>query len=441
MATISAAQSIIIVGGGNFGAATALNLAKNHKDKTVTLIDTTPLANPRSASHDINKIVRDDYEDILYMRMMMRAMPQWREDKLYAPHYHQVGMLRADPGNFSKGSMRNYQELNAPSRAEWLDVDEVRKRFNGAFADADFEGVDRVMFNPDCGWAEADKALGAVLQAARDHGARHRVGAVEKLIFDEAGACVGVRFRGGDEMLADAVLLCTGARTSLLLADSAPERTELHAGQRVEATGAVSFTGTFTGAQKEKYTGVPVCKNVLPQVKGESMGMTAEGVIKFNCDMSFTNMQEHKASGQRMSMAPDDEQYGTWFGKAFSSRFEKRALSTMKGLYGKEVNGVKIEKFRMCWDATTKSHDFLITPHPYCANLFVATGGSFHGWKFLPVIGDYIVDMMFGRLEAEYADRWAWDPVSKDEHRANPTYNIEFDLPEWLDGGMQCVAW
>ncbi|KAG7131629.1 L-saccharopine oxidase like protein [Verticillium longisporum] len=64
----------------------------------------------------------------------------------------------------------------------------------------------------------------------------------------------------------------------------------------------------------------------------------------------------------------------------------------------------------MCWDATTKSHDFLITPHPHCANLFVATGGSFHGWKFLPVIGEYIVDMLFGRLAPEYADRWAWDP-------------------------------
>ncbi|KAM0269419.1 hypothetical protein ACHAQH_009756 [Verticillium albo-atrum] len=100
----------------------------------------------------------------------------------------------------------------------------------------------------------------------------------------------------------------------------------------------------------------------------------------------------------------------------------------MRGMYGKEVDGVKIERFRM--DATTKSHDFLITPHPKCTNLFVATGGSFHGWKFLPVISDYIVDMMFGRLEAEYVDRWAWDPSSGDEHRVNPTYDVEFDLPE-----------
>ncbi|KAF3358652.1 hypothetical protein VDGD_01565 [Verticillium dahliae] len=441
MADITQAQSIIIVGGGNFGAATALSLAKSHKDKVVTLIDTTPLANPRAASHDINKIVRDDYADILYMRMMVKAMQQWREDKLYTEYYHQVGMLRADPGNFSDGSMRNYKKLNVQSRAEWLDVDEVRRRFNGAFADGAFEGLDKVMYNPDCGWAEADKALGAVLQAAQAEGARHHVGDVEKLIFNEGGACVGVQFRGGDEMRADAVLLCTGARTPLLLADSAPDRAELHAGHRVEATGAVSFTGRFTGAQKDKYTGVPVCKNVLPQVKGESMGMTAEGVIKFNCDMSFTNMQLHKPSGQRMSMAPDDEQYATWFNRAFSSRFEKRALSTMRGLYGKEVDGVKIERFRMCWDATTKSHDFLITPHPHCANLFVATGGSFHGWKFLPVIGEYIVDMLFGRLAPEYADRWAWDPVSEDEHRANPTYDVEFDLPEWLDGGMQCTTW
>ncbi|KAM0269420.1 hypothetical protein ACHAQH_009757 [Verticillium albo-atrum] len=259
MTTISGAQSVIIVGGGNFGAATALNLVRNYKDKAVTLIDTTPPANPRTASHDINKIVRDDYENILYMRMMIKAMPQWREDSL-------------------KESIRNYKELNVTSRAEWLDIDEVRKRFNSAFADSDFKGLDKVIFNPDCG-------------------AWYHVDTVEKIVFDEAGACVGVRFKGGDEMRADAVLLCTGARTSLLLAESAPERTELHAGYRVAATGAVSFTGTFAGAQKEKYIGVPVCKTVVPQVKGESISITAEGVIKFNCDISFTNMQIHKASG------------------------------------------------------------------------------------------------------------------------------------------------
>ena len=83
-------------------------------------------------------------------------------------------------------------------------------------------------------------------------------------------------------------------------------------------------------------------------------------------------------------------------------------------------------------DASTPTHDFLITSHPHSEGLYVATGGSFHGWKFLPVIGDYIADMMHGRLEADYADRWAWDKKNGDGHSANPTYQVVGDLQDWL---------
>lgn len=83
-------------------------------------------------------------------------------------------------------------------------------------------------------------------------------------------------------------------------------------------------------------------------------------------------------------------------------------------------------------DASTPTHDFLVTPHPHCQGLFVATGGSFHGWKFLPVIGDYIADMMQGSLDPEYADRWAWDKKTGDGHSANPTYQVVGDLQDWI---------
>lgn len=87
---------------------------------------------------------------------------------------------------------------------------------------------------------------------------------------------------------------------------------------------------------------------------------------------------------------------------------------------------------RFSRDASTPTHDFLITPHPHCEGLYVATGGSFHGWKFLPVIGDYIVDMLHGLLGADYANRWAWDQKSGDGHSANPTYQVVGDLQQWI---------
>ncbi|ROT36572.1 sarcosine oxidase [Sodiomyces alkalinus F11] len=431
MSNFNSAKTVLIVGAGNFGAATALYLARHHKDKTVTLIDRTDSANPCAASHDINKIVRDEYTDPLYMRLMLEAMPMWRSDELYSPFFHQVGMLRADPTGYGEGSLRSYQALGAETSAVWLSVEEVRRRWNGVFADAHFGDLERIMFNPGSGWAEADHALKAVLQAARGEGARYRKGVVGKLEFDPEGKCAGVLLDSGDRLAADVVLLCAGARTAELLAASQPGRPEFHLGHRVVATGAMSFAGTLKGAQKERFRDIPVCKNVVEGVKGESMSMTPDGVIKFNCDMGFTNMQHHEASHQKMSITPDEAMYGTWQEEAFSDKFKTRALSTMKGLYGKEMDGVEIESYRMCWDAVTPTHDFLITQHAQSANLYIATGGSFHGWKFLPVIGKYIVKMMEDTLDVEFVRRWGWD-VDDDHLRANPTYDTEFDLPVYM---------
>lgn len=64
-------------------------------------------------------------------------------------------------------------------------------------------------------------------------------------------------------------------------------------------------------------------------------------------------------------------------------------------------------------DGITPNQDFIISPHPRSKNLYIATGGSFHGWKFLPIIGDYVVQMLDNKLGAEFSKRWAWDRDQK----------------------------
>lgn len=56
------------------------------------------------------------------------------------------------------------------------------------------------------------------------------------------------------------------------------------------------------------------------------------------------------------------------------------------------------------------SGDFLITPHPAVSrtSLVLATGGSGHAFKFLPVIGDCVVDLLEGRLDPELEALWGW---------------------------------
>ncbi|KAF7560001.1 hypothetical protein G7046_g4153 [Stylonectria norvegica] len=431
--TTTTTSSVLIIGAGNFGAATALTLIKKGVVK-VTLVDTAAFPNPRAASHDVNKIVRDDYPDKLYMRMLAKAMPMWRTDDLYKTWYHEVGMLRADDSTFGDESIAAYRDMGIANDSEFLPVEDVRKRWNGAFATADFGALDRVLYNPSVGFAEADKALGAVVQAAVDLGVEYLIGVMTTLEFGPQGQCTGIKLQDGRTLHADKILLATGARTAPLLVQSAPDNKELHVGDRLLATGAVSFHAKLQGAQREKFAPIPVLKNCLPQVKGEGMSILQDGTIKFNCDLCFTNYKTFPLTGEKMSVAPDETMYNMWTGPRFLKFFEDRARKTINGLYGKEVEHVKIDAYRMCWDASTPTHDFLVTPHPHCDNLYLATGGSFHGWKFLPVIGEYVADMMQGTLGDDYVDRWAWDKKGGDGHSANPTYQIVGDLQDWTRG-------
>ncbi|PHH71653.1 hypothetical protein CDD82_6393 [Ophiocordyceps australis] len=425
------APSYLIIGAGNFGAATALTLAKRGHDN-ITLIDSAQFPNPRAASHDVNKIVRDDYPDRLYMRMLKKAMPKWRHESPYCDFYHEVGMLRADGTSFGHESMAAYRDMGVANDSRFLPVAEVRRRWNGAFATANFDGLDTILYNPTVGFAEADKLLGAVVGQAIRHGVKYVVGSMKHLNFGPDGECVGITLESGDVFKADKILLATGARTPALLAQSAPQNKLLHLGDRVIATGAISFKAKLFGEQKAKFAPIPVLKNCLAQVKGEGMSILQDGTIKFNCDMCFTNYITLPATGERMSVPPEPNFFNTWTGPKFITFFQERARRTLDGLYGHEVEDIPIDSYRMCWDASTPTHDFLIAPHPHCQGLYVATGGSFHGWKFLPVIGDYVADMMHSSLDSDYADRWAWDKKSPDGHSANPTYQVVGDLQDWI---------
>src|ERR1700761_862835 len=52
--------------------------------------------------------------------------------------------------------------------------------------------------------------------------------------------------------------------------------------------------------------------------------------------------------------------------------------------------------------------DFLIAHHPKYKSLFLATGGSGHGFKFFPVIGEKIVATIEGNVERQLAQIWRW---------------------------------
>lgn len=80
-------------------------------------------------------------------------------------------------------------------------------------------------------------------------------------------------------------------------------------------------------------------------------------------------------------------------------------------------------------------YNFLISPHPSHPNLKLALGGSAHGFKFMPIIGKYIIDMLEDKLDPIIAQKWKWRPGAKLlGSNPHPTALQDLnDIPGWAD--------
>ncbi|KAL9055150.1 MAG: hypothetical protein Q9162_003728 [Coniocarpon cinnabarinum] len=421
-------STYLIIGAGVFGSSTALHLKKSKPNIDVTLIDSSFDPNPTAASSDVSKIIRSDYDDIFYMNLALEAQQAWRHDPIYSPYYHESGILLAEDKGIGRNSYNNHKALGVDSSCEILTPNDARRRFGKWFANADWTDVKENFFNPCSGWAEADATLRSILQAARGAGVRFARAKIAKLMFGTAGECTGVELEGsGERLTAARVVCCTGSRMAKLFADSAPENRALQVNGRMVATGAVSCTVQCETEHRHRYEGAPVLFMGLHHTRGESIPMNKEGLLKFNYEVSFTNTFMHEASSQEISIPPTKDSQTTW-GQDVPQGLKDEVLTVVKNIYGPDAPGLEIGSFRMCWDALTPNQDFIISQHPHGENLYVATGGSFHGWKFLPTVGKYVVQMLDGTLDNEKARRWAWD--RPDQGAACMEYNPQRDLKD-----------
>ena len=93
---------------------------------------------------------------------------------------------------------------------------------------------------------------------------------------------------------------------------------------------------------------------------------------------------------------------------------------------------------RMCWYLDTASSDFLACFHPDLGrSLFIATGGSGHAFKFLPVLGEKVANVMDGtdaqKDSGFWTDKWKWPARQQDD-----SGQILTDI--WVSPNLYCLS-
>jgi glycine/D-amino acid oxidase-like deaminating enzyme len=100
--------------------------------------------------------------------------------------------------------------------------------------------------------------------------------------------------------------------------------------------------------------------------------------------------------------------------------------------YFPQLANLDIVNTRICWYCDSFDGDFFIAKLPDHPQLLIAAGGSGHAFKFMPVLGNVIVDAFEGR-KTKYTDRFKWrtknDAIEKQES-SRSTNSGQKDLDE-----------
>ncbi|KAL1649675.1 hypothetical protein SLS61_006331 [Didymella pomorum] len=426
--------SYLIVGAGVFGVSTAYHLIKKYPNRQVTILDQDPYDgdNRVAASWDWNKVVRADYDDIIYTELALEAQDVFNEDPLWKPYFHKTGIFWVCRSDYAQDVINNYKKLGRAADLKAVSVAEAKKLFGGLFEDANYDGAREVLVNKTSGWSEAGNALRAVTKWSMEKGVKYVVGKAKNLEFDRHNTCTGVLTEDGKILRATNVILSTGAYTGKLLeqAAKASGNKELRAGHRIVAGGITTGMTTLDEKSYERFKDMPVGVQGYNAQIGPFIGSlppTKDRELKWWGEKIFKNTHE-AVPGSWISAPPTGKDYNQW---DVPGPLKLDIDHANDVFYGKNGASWKMDKHRICWDAFTTSSDFIISPHAAAEGLYVATCGSFHGYKFFPVLGKYVVQMLEGNLREDHKEKWAWD-----RERPSPSLNPDwprFEMKDLMD--------
>jgi len=354
-------HDVAIIGLGAMGSAAAFELSRRGAD--VIGFDRFTPPHTLGSSHGESRIIREAYfEHPVYVPMVQRAFELWRElERLSgAALLEQTGglMVGAPGSDLVEGALRSAR-LHGLQHS-LLSAADIRASFPMLHAQPDMVGV----WEPRAGMLAAEACVSAHLEQARRRGAVLR--------FDEAvshwRAAEGpISVSAGlGRTLAKRLIICAGAWVgSLLRGMRLPFGIERQAVHWFEPVGDA---GLFSS---------PRCPIHLWQFDGGRFfyGFPDRGD---GVKVAFHHGGETTAADHvRREVAPAEVDEVRAVVKRFVPAANGRLLRSVVCLY-----------------TNTPDEHFWIDRHPDQPNVLVASPCSGHGFKFAPVIGEILADLV-----------------------------------------------
>jgi sarcosine oxidase len=367
---VKRAADFVIVGAGVFGTWIAHSLRR--QGHTVILVDAYGAGNNRSSSGDETRIIRMGYgSDTLYMRWAVRSLQLWKE--LFAT----IGRpeLFANTGVLWLGATADdyTSQMHAGLSAEGITNEKLTAQDIAArFPQIGLDDVSFGVFEPESGVLLARRSVQAVLDETVRLGVHYLIDQVFAP-GSARGRLDSLRTRSGNELIADTFIFASGPWLPQLF--PAILRTRIFPTRQ-----EVFFFGPPAGSPQFRAPLMPVWLHHGDEMYGlpdvENRG------IKIACDRRGEPFDPE--TGERIVREQSLCEMRTYL---------RRRLPLLKDS--------PLLESRVCQYENTSNGDFLIDRHPEISNVWLVGGGSGHGFKHGPAVGEYVSEMTRGASEAE----------------------------------------
>ncbi len=365
---------VAIVGAGVFGAWSAYFLQKS--GARVLLVDAYGPANSRSSSGGESRIIRMGYgADDIYTRWSMRSLPLWKElfaESRRSELFHKTGVLWIAPEKYpyALDSLAVLQRNNIP--CEKLSFYDLRRRYPQISFDDDAWGI----FEPESGVLMARRAVQAVVDRATAMGVDYRTAAMANPSAQRKLDSIATT--KGEKVSAGSFVFACGSWLPKIFSDLLGPR-------------------MFVSRQEILFFGIPA---------GDKRFTQPAMPTWLHLKDEFYGMPDIESRGFKVA----DDHHGSRVDPDTQSRVPSpEAIEAARQFVARRFPALKdapVIETRVCQYENTSNGDFIIDRHPRLENVWLVGGGSGHGFKHGPSVGQYVAEQVNANADA----RKKWEP-------------------------------
>jgi monomeric sarcosine oxidase len=353
----SKSYDVAVIGAGVFGAWIAHTLRK--KGKRVALLDGYGAGNARSSSGGQTRVIRMGYGDQeIYTRWSMRSLELWKGlfQEARRPFFLPVGVLWMARGEdpLTTKTLATLKRLGVSH--ERVERAELERRW----PQIDFGPNTWAIHEPHSGFLAAFHSVQAVVSIAMTNGVDFLQEAV--VPPEGKGRLGSIATRSGKTVTAGTFVFACGPWLPKVFPDLLGDR-------------------IFPTRQEVFYFGVP---------PGDSRFRSPEMPVWVDFGEEIYGIPDFKGRG--FKVAPD--RHGAAFDPDDGERvITKETFATVRDFVNRRFPALKDAPLigsEVCQYENTSNGDFLIDRHPERENVWLVGGGSGHGFKHGPAIGEYV---------------------------------------------------